>query len=215
MLPIYIENNLKQESKGRIVCNQSTNGKCLVATKSIPIGELILRNEILMEFIDLNESWSDCSKEQQRQEKTTQPTVLFRMALNVLKRYPDMLLYLYTPSQEKIKMYELDETMKSLLPSTTFAGEVQTVMAMIGSNCFNHEEWIGLHTLISLANHSCDPNSVVIGNGLWAIKPIETGDEVTISYLSNQLIEASTVQERQTILKEKWEFDCRCVACTL
>eukprot|EP01126_Amoeba_proteus_P002318 TRINITY_DN1072_c0_g1_i17.p1 TRINITY_DN1072_c0_g1~~TRINITY_DN1072_c0_g1_i17.p1 ORF type:complete len:128 (+),score=20.63 TRINITY_DN1072_c0_g1_i17:54-386(+) len=46
---------------------------------------------------------------------------------------------------------------------------------------------IGLYPILSLINHSCDPNSVPIFEGrsvkLVCIRPIQPGDEITISYI--------------------------------
>lgn len=65
-----------------------------------------------------------------------------------------------------------------------------------------------------MLNHSCDPNCVAVFNGtkisIKAVKKINTGDELTISY--TELLAPTKV--RQEDLKHQYFFDCCCGKCT-
>ncbi|XP_077213980.1 SET domain group 37 isoform X2 [Tasmannia lanceolata] len=71
----------------------------------------------------------------------------------------------------------------------------------------------GLYPIISIINHSCMPNSVLVFEGrlavVRAVEPIAKGDEVSISYIE---IAASTMT-RQKALKEQYHFTCTCPRC--
>eukprot|EP00931_Biecheleriopsis_adriatica_P093519 TRINITY_DN6725_c0_g1_i1.p1 TRINITY_DN6725_c0_g1~~TRINITY_DN6725_c0_g1_i1.p1 ORF type:complete len:817 (-),score=123.16 TRINITY_DN6725_c0_g1_i1:8-2458(-) len=65
--------------------------------------------------------------------------------------------------------------------------------------------------------HSCQPNCEVVvqadGRGrLEAMSPIQAGDELRISYLSEVELQQSAGQRRQRLL-DKWGFNCKCPKC--
>ncbi|CAD6899493.1 unnamed protein product [Tilletia controversa] len=83
---------------------------------------------------------------------------------------------------------------------------------------------LSLHLHISLANHSCLPNSAIIcvprASGsqdgqpsqimrLLALKPIEPGEEITASYCD--LTDSRII--RQKSLQASYHFTCACLAC--
>ncbi|KAI8886398.1 SET domain-containing protein [Backusella circina FSU 941] len=72
----------------------------------------------------------------------------------------------------------------------------------------------GTYPIASLFNHSCRPNAVVMFDGalaeIHAIENIESGTEITISYVDA----AHALQERQSTLNEKYFFKCKCKRCT-
>ncbi|DBA85470.1 TPA: hypothetical protein ACH3X2_000420 [Trebouxia sp. C0005] len=71
-----------------------------------------------------------------------------------------------------------------------------------------------LYPLLSMANHSCCPNSqyMLINDVAFvrAGKDLKKGEEVTISYQGNQL--QAHVQERQKAT-QNWGFHCKCARC--
>ncbi|XP_051123836.1 histone-lysine N-methyltransferase ASHR1 isoform X2 [Andrographis paniculata] len=71
----------------------------------------------------------------------------------------------------------------------------------------------GLFPFISLINHSCLPNAVLVFEGrsavVRAIQHIPEGSEVLISYID---IAGSTIT-RKKALKEQYYFDCGCIRC--
>ncbi|EMP37488.1 SET and MYND domain-containing protein 3 [Chelonia mydas] len=69
------------------------------------------------------------------------------------------------------------------------------------------------HPSMSLLNHSCDPNCVIVFEGrqllLRSIREIQIGEELTISYIES-LMPSS---ERQKHLKRQYCFECNCLLC--
>ncbi|TKX23828.1 SET domain-containing protein 6 [Elsinoe australis] len=98
--------------------------------------------------------------------------------------------------------------------------EVNKSLNMVMTNSFSlvHEclDPLGfaLDPLISTANHSCDPNAVVIFNtarpSIRSIRPIAQDEEICWSY-----IDANEVRKvRQQQLSNRYRFQCRCPKCT-
>ncbi|XP_039770703.1 histone-lysine N-methyltransferase SMYD3 isoform X4 [Ornithorhynchus anatinus] len=81
------------------------------------------------------------------------------------------------------------------------------------SNGEMQEVGVGLYPSMSLLNHSCDPNCVIVFEGtslfLRAVREIQKGEELTICYLDVLL----PSQERQKQLKEQYCFACDCIRC--
>ncbi|XP_058097233.1 histone-lysine N-methyltransferase ASHR1 isoform X2 [Magnolia sinica] len=71
----------------------------------------------------------------------------------------------------------------------------------------------GLYPVISIINHSCLPNSVLVFEGrlavVRAVEPIAKGAEVSISYIET----AASTTTRQKALKEQYLFTCTCSRC--
>lgn len=71
----------------------------------------------------------------------------------------------------------------------------------------------GLYPIISIVNHSCLPNAVLVFEGrlavLRAMQHIPKGDEVSISYVET----AASTTTRQKALKEQYFFSCMCLRC--
>ncbi|XP_069496525.1 histone-lysine N-methyltransferase SMYD3-like [Ambystoma mexicanum] len=71
----------------------------------------------------------------------------------------------------------------------------------------------GLYPSMSLLNHDCDPNCVIVFEGkhllLRAAREIQAGEELTTSYTNGMM--PST--ERQSQLKRQYSFECKCYRC--
>ncbi|KAM7507683.1 hypothetical protein LguiA_018136 [Lonicera macranthoides] len=71
----------------------------------------------------------------------------------------------------------------------------------------------GLYPVISIINHSCLPNSVLVFEGrmavVRAVQHIPKGTEVFISYIET----AGSTMTRQKALKEQYYFSCTCPRC--
>ena len=71
----------------------------------------------------------------------------------------------------------------------------------------------GLYIEGSVFDHCCQPNACASGEGLLleirALREISVGEEITIDYVQNVLPKI----QRQTSLKEKYFFICRCFRC--
>ncbi|ESW09362.1 hypothetical protein PHAVU_009G121500 [Phaseolus vulgaris] len=72
----------------------------------------------------------------------------------------------------------------------------------------------GLYPVISIINHSCLPNSVLVFEGrsalVRAVEHIPIGTEVLISYIET----AGSTMTRQKALKEQYLFTCTCPRCS-
>lgn len=70
---------------------------------------------------------------------------------------------------------------------------------------------------IAKANHSCSANAIVVApeDGLGELicdRPIEAGEEITVSYLALQDLR-KPAKHRQGLLRDGWGFACTCVRC--
>ncbi|KAK9493195.1 hypothetical protein V1508DRAFT_404069 [Lipomyces doorenjongii] len=67
--------------------------------------------------------------------------------------------------------------------------------------------------LISLINHSCDPNAVLVFNKnvllVRATRQIKEGEEILITYTDNTM----PMPHRKEQLRTRYFFDCQCTAC--
>lgn len=72
----------------------------------------------------------------------------------------------------------------------------------------------GLYPVVSIINHSCLPNSVLVFEGrmavVRAVQCIPKGSEVLISYIDS----AGSTMARQKALREQYFFTCTCPCCT-
>ncbi|CAM6120160.1 unnamed protein product [Calypogeia fissa] len=71
----------------------------------------------------------------------------------------------------------------------------------------------GLYPVVSIINHSCSPNAVLLFDGKKAIvrclENVTEGTEVTVSYVDL----AASTPTRQKALKEQYYFECCCTRC--
>jgi len=83
------------------------------------------------------------------------------------------------------------------------------------SNSISYKNRLVVAIMSSRFNHSCSPNAYTFQNvdtgtrDTRAVKNIKQGEEISVSYIS--LME--TVSNRRVLLKEWYNFDCRCEAC--
>ena len=84
----------------------------------------------------------------------------------------------------------------------------------IGSASDDKEE--DLYLKYSMLNHSCDPNTIGVFEGkrleLRAIKEIDVGEEVTLSYIDAYTAILEERKEKKLKL-EYWGFQCKCDIC--
>uniref|UniRef100_A0A3Q2GGQ1 [histone H3]-lysine(4) N-trimethyltransferase n=2 Tax=Cyprinodon variegatus TaxID=28743 RepID=A0A3Q2GGQ1_CYPVA len=94
-----------------------------------------------------------------------------------------------------------------------------SLIAKVTCNCFTisdgelQEVGVGLYPSLSLLNHDCRPNCVMVFEGtrlqLRAVQDISPQEELTISYIET----LSLTEERQKQLEEQYHFICRCQRC--
>eukprot|EP00062_Callorhinchus_milii_P013242 gi/632961137/ref/XP_007896590.1/ PREDICTED: histone-lysine N-methyltransferase SMYD3 isoform X1 [Callorhinchus milii] len=93
------------------------------------------------------------------------------------------------------------------------------LFGQVTCNCFTvsdgemQEVGVGLYPSVSLLNHSCDPNCVIVFEGkqllLHAVRHIQAEEELTVSYIDVM----ATSQERQKQLEKQYFFTCDCHRC--
>ncbi|KAK8117796.1 uncharacterized protein PG998_006077 [Apiospora kogelbergensis] len=74
---------------------------------------------------------------------------------------------------------------------------------------------VGFHT--AAVSHSCSPNAYLCYNkdtdslGLFLVRHVKKGEEITISYFQDDYAVPQSVRARRL---QKWNFVCTCVCCT-
>uniref|UniRef100_UPI0037E8168A histone-lysine N-methyltransferase SMYD3 n=1 Tax=Semicossyphus pulcher TaxID=241346 RepID=UPI0037E8168A len=111
----------------------------------------------------------------------------------------------------------LAQEMTSALP--TSCQEPLSLIAKVTCNCFTisdgelQEIGVGLYPSLSLLNHDCRPNCVMVFEGtrlrLRAVRDISPEEELTISYIETLLL----TEDRQRQLEEQYHFTCHCQRC--
>ncbi|XP_020504458.2 histone-lysine N-methyltransferase SMYD3 [Labrus bergylta] len=97
--------------------------------------------------------------------------------------------------------------------------EPLSLIAKVTCNCFTisdgelQEIGVGLYPSLSLLNHDCRPNCVMVFEGtrlqLRAVQDINAEEELTISYIET----LSLSEDRQKQLEEQYHFTCHCQRC--
>ncbi|XP_050750884.1 histone-lysine N-methyltransferase SMYD3 isoform X1 [Gymnogyps californianus] len=93
------------------------------------------------------------------------------------------------------------------------------IFTKVTCNCFTisngemQDVGVGLYPSMSLLNHSCDPNCVIVFEGyqllLRSVREIQIGEELTISYIESLM----PTSERQKQLIRQYCFECDCLLC--
>ncbi|XP_037248569.1 histone-lysine N-methyltransferase SMYD3 isoform X2 [Falco rusticolus] len=93
------------------------------------------------------------------------------------------------------------------------------IFTKVTCNCFTisngemQDVGVGLYPSMSLLNHSCDPNCVIVFEGyqllLRSVREIQIGEELTISYIESLM----PTSERQKQLMRQYCFECDCLLC--
>ncbi|XP_076579113.1 histone-lysine N-methyltransferase SMYD3 [Chaetodon auriga] len=112
---------------------------------------------------------------------------------------------------------DLAQEMTSALPPS--CREPLSLIAKVTCNCFTisdgelQEIGVGLYPSLSLLNHDCRPNCVMVFEGtklqLRAVRDINPEEELSISYIET----LSLTEDRQRQLEDQYHFTCRCQRC--
>ncbi|XP_042363613.1 histone-lysine N-methyltransferase SMYD3 [Plectropomus leopardus] len=112
---------------------------------------------------------------------------------------------------------DLAERVTSALPPS--CQEPLSLIAKVTCNCFTisdgelQEIGVGLYPSLSLLNHDCRPNCVMVFVGtklqLRAVRDINAEEELTISYIET----LSITEDRQRQLEDQYLFTCHCQYC--
>jgi len=125
--------------------------------------------------------------------------------------------------EKKEILAERVEAVKKFWPKGVFPftdDEVLKIFLQIKNNAFmladKGGQFVGTahHVDQSLFNHSCVPNAGVVQNSfrseVRALQDIEAGEEILINYVDP----LATSAERKQDIKERYGFECGCMACT-
>lgn len=112
---------------------------------------------------------------------------------------------------------EVKQEMSSALPPS--CREPLSLIAKVTCNCFTisdgeqQEIGVGLYPSLSLLNHDCRPNCVMVFEGtkllLRAVRDISPQEELTISYIET----LSLAEDRRRQLEDQYHFTCHCQRC--
>ncbi|XP_038557424.1 histone-lysine N-methyltransferase SMYD3 [Micropterus salmoides] len=112
---------------------------------------------------------------------------------------------------------DLAQEMTSALPPS--CQEPLSLIAKVTCNCFTisdgelQEIGVGLYPSLSLLNHDCRPNCVMVFEGtklqLRAVRDINPEEELTISYIET----LSLTEDRRRQLEAQYHFTCHCQRC--
>ncbi len=84
-------------------------------------------------------------------------------------------------------------------------------------NCKSYSYATGIFCLISLTNHSCDPNAVIAKKSefqqtaLVSVRSLNAGDEIFITYKPQ--FTSQITKDRRMFLLDRYHFICQCQAC--
>ncbi|CAJ1424063.1 unnamed protein product [Effrenium voratum] len=132
----------------------------------------------------------------------------------------ERLLWLCTPEELTPRALEALEPLLAQLGLEPVAEKFWRLLQVWRYNSFEFSDdppSSALYLQASFHSHDCDPNANWVSDGklvLRARRPVSAGEEVTISYLSDEELFEST-KERRMRLRLSKAFECRCQRCEL
>ena len=115
------------------------------------------------------------------------------------------------------QIYNRLTTVNKIRVKKLFCLGERSILNIFSTNSFTlSSKYCGLFVKIARINHACDPNACYNNKGslekvVTAVKNIKKGEEITISYITNNWDVRS---ERQQALSS-WGFSCGCAVCGL
>ena len=192
-------------------------GEGLRATKNIKYGELIILEEAAMRIgkvvlkksnpLRKLEKFPDSMKETMKSKLEQRLLELHDTSEKVLKEHFDKLL-----PEQQISLMKLDDCHQQ-------SGNDKTLLGIVSTNGLIQQSGETLVFLkISKLNNSCLPNVAFefvppLGR-IYAVSDIKNGEELCIDYggYGSRFI---TLNERQEMLSDKYNFVCDCKLCTM
>ncbi|XP_060214207.1 histone-lysine N-methyltransferase ASHR1 isoform X2 [Lycium barbarum] len=204
-------------NKGLTVSSLPQKGRCLFTTRDFSPGEVIISEEPYVSVPNKSAKCEWCFTSTNLKKCSACHLVhycgntcqksdwkLHRVECKVLSKVEKERIKSITPSiRLMVKLY-----LRRKLQHEKFSCNAHTIcdaeLKPLGT---------GLYPVVSIINHSCLPNSVLIFEGRMAVvramQHIPKGTEVSISYIE---MAGSTVT-RQKALKEQYLFSCTCIRC--
>ena len=110
-----------------------------------------------------------------------------------------------------------DDSLELMAKLKFDADALKNYMATDEMTRLSRIEGAALLPVANCMNHSCDPNVISSSShnndtcSFVALRPIEAGEELCISYVDDNL----TWQERHKVLENYYNFKCKCIRCTV
>ncbi|XP_026194214.1 uncharacterized protein LOC113147543 [Cyclospora cayetanensis] len=234
---LIINKYCNDKHDGKLVCTvDPIKGRTLYATRPFAIGELILE-EPPLHAVRLDPSNPTCVKLMELCDKCSflHPPIWYWCALNsvlveddppveglkaITKRQWDLLRILFIPEGTKPSSEAI-----TLVDSMGLRGIVKDIdmeiMIQIWlHNCFEHHrspEGYAIYFMPSFCSHSCLPNALWCTDNdsnfrLFPRATISAGDEITLTYLSEDDMLRNTSYRRELLDGAK-DFNCMCERC--
>ena len=199
-LPSEVVDQLKAFTSSKVTCEQMHgSGKGLVAQRKIRKGDVVMANTVLCSSL--------ISQNEDLDEYQVHRAAEVMLARQIVLNHPVLLEYLFVPARKGTSVPR-PKDMKLLCTNKQWT----QAMRIVDYNSFNQDdEWLILHTLVSLINHDCDPSCLVQSDALVALPDIAKGEELTISYGGDGFLDLPFTKRRKVL--SKWEFTCCCANC--
>mmetsp|Transcript_52811 Transcript_52811/g.153639 ORF Transcript_52811/g.153639 Transcript_52811/m.153639 type:complete len:500 (+) Transcript_52811:80-1579(+) len=173
-------------------------GRCLCAIRDVEAGEILLTEAALFSTSEPEDEDQDCGANDQR------VVDLFSKLTRATK---DAILQLYCPAEPLPDSATREEG---------FNGEGLRFHRILRVNGINLPTGCGgVFPTGSRANHSCRPNALLRTSSdrlrIIAVRQVLAGEEVTVSYLSEDSLLQPTAERRRRL--EAWGFHCGCERC--
>ena len=193
-----------------VVKDLEGEGRGLVATKDLKIGDLIIKESAVIALPEDTDMWEAGGVLVEQVEKLSVEQQKEFYKLTYKQRLLDI-------SDTFLKAAGDDVEKKN--KSRMVTKNIKETAIFFNNDIATEDGYKCLFPNLALTNHSCSPNSSWSGTRqhprqleLRAIKDIEEGEEVFVNYI---VVEGrfSDKESRQKRLKDGWEFDCQCNEC--
>lgn len=198
-----------------VAVKEVAGGLGLVALRDISEGELFFREApfAVLRAASLQEA---CTTDPEMMELIAQVRVAragvrggVDPSARVIDRHAELEIA-KLPERERLLWMSLADAFSE--PPAKSAGNIYRTNAFTNSETMNS----GLFEVLCRANHSCAPNTAREYDGdtavLYALKDTKMGDELCISYLSEESMDKGD-DARKEELRVKYNFSCTCERC--
>ncbi|CDJ59757.1 Chromosome III, complete sequence, related [Eimeria maxima] len=232
---VLINNYCSEHHQGKLLCTlDPVKGRTLRATRGFEVGELILQ-EPPLHAVRLDPENHACTKLMQLCERQgfTHPAIWYWCAVNSVlvegrDKPVDGLQAISSRQYDLLRILFIPEAVKPSTEAVTlvdFMGlrgivediDMEIMIQVWLHNCFEHHqspEGYAIYFMPSFCSHSCLPNALWCTDNdsnfrFFPRTTIRAGDEVTLTYLSEDDMLRSTAHRRQ-LLEGAKDFKCMC-----
>lgn len=203
--------------------NSPYKGRILFSNYDFQRGEIIfIEKPIYISYPANNQSVYNALTEL-KEEELLIPGIPYLYAAYEVMNNADQELKKLIFEKVSIKNPEISTTIRAVIKKLGFEfspEKYQTLTSIMKLNCFANndvKDSLKLYNIISFLSHSCDPSVFLTRSGnnflLRARRAIKKGDELTVSYIGDDILEKCIIV-RQSILSKNWNFICACERCS-